>query len=518
MPDLDNQLDVRDDATEPPWPGIKDCDADYYYVSAKVSAEFRAAVKAACPFPFTETPDANFCLHLLQYLLFPTLFQQGTTRIVVPCRTLAVLDGVTWNSNYRAIDRLRLFEARTQIPLNVGPWNYQRGLARTVHPVWPPALAAARREELDRFARSHPRVYFDTAEPCGRSRRAKQERLEFMALRRQQAFLLPDDHPQRPVLDLLNSQSNIVLRKVVFRNLPLARQFVLEMPNGTSTERLSRDWAMAVLDAVSLECQMIYRAVQKTARVYTLGLTLHQLPRQARKLLLAGCTTLDLKAAQLAIAGRVWDVPLLLDRLQGTANHWQMLLEELRIEPEHKPALKTATYAILFGKSVRSRPGHGNQHEDGSGAIYDLAQDLGGDTWASAAAQRFAQHPATMALITARQKRMQRVIDEEGLTTVFGKRIQVPSEPKVRPRTSLHKAELRSALAEELQAYEQALMLPALSLIAKRRGVSVLSYLHDGLTLHFEDQSKKTATIARICKEVSKKAEQLGIPTGMEEE
>ena len=64
---------------------------DYFFQSRKVSAEFRRSVEAACPRAFTTGRDASFCVRLLQYLMFPSLFQQGTTRIAVPCRTLAVL-------------------------------------------------------------------------------------------------------------------------------------------------------------------------------------------------------------------------------------------------------------------------------------------------------------------------------------------------------------------------------------------------------------------------------------------
>ena len=86
---------------------VGDPTRDYFFQSRKVSAEFRRSVEAVCPRAFTKTRDASFCVRLLQYLMFPSLFQQGTTRIVVPCRTLAVLDGQPWTSNYRAIDRLR---------------------------------------------------------------------------------------------------------------------------------------------------------------------------------------------------------------------------------------------------------------------------------------------------------------------------------------------------------------------------------------------------------------------------
>ena len=52
-------------------------------------------------------------MRLLQYLLFPMLFLKNTTRVAVPCRTLAVLDGVQWTGNYRARERLHFFEERT---------------------------------------------------------------------------------------------------------------------------------------------------------------------------------------------------------------------------------------------------------------------------------------------------------------------------------------------------------------------------------------------------------------------
>ena len=86
---------------------VGDPTRDYFFQSRKVSAEFRRSVEAVCPRAFTTGRDASFCVRLFQYLMFPSLFQQGTTRIAVPCRTLAVLDGQPWTSNYRAIDRLR---------------------------------------------------------------------------------------------------------------------------------------------------------------------------------------------------------------------------------------------------------------------------------------------------------------------------------------------------------------------------------------------------------------------------
>ena len=73
-------------------------------------------------------------------------------------------------------------------------------------------------------------------------------------------------------------------------------------------------------------------------------------------------------------------------------------------------------------------------------------------------------------------------------------------------------------MAEELQAYEQRLMLPALQVAAARRGVTVVSYLHDGLTLNFEDTNRKSAIILAMKAGVSELARQLGVQTELEEE
>ena len=86
------------------------------------------------------------------------------------------------------------------------------------------------------------------------------------------------------------------------------------------------------------------------------------------------------------------------------------------------------------------------------------------------------------------------------------------------PRTVEYHSEMRSALVEELQAYEQRLMLPALQVAAARRGVKVVSYLHDGVTLHFEDSNRKSAIILAMKAGVSELAIQLGVQTELEEE
>ena len=86
------------------------------------------------------------------------------------------------------------------------------------------------------------------------------------------------------------------------------------------------------------------------------------------------------------------------------------------------------------------------------------------------------------------------------------------------PRTVEYHSEMRSALAEELQAYEQRLMLPALQVAAARRGVTVVSYLHDGVTLHFEDSNRASTIIAKMMVEVSEVAIGLFVQTKLEQE
>ena len=486
---------------------------DYFFQSRKVSAEFRRSVEAACPRAFTTGRDASFCVRLLQYLMFPSLFQQGTTRITVPCRTLAVLDGRPWTSNYRAIDRLHAFEDLTGIALDIGPWDYELGRARTVQPEWPEALIAARDAELALVGKQQSRVYFDSGEPYGRSKRTIREKSDFDDLRLKLISSVPENHPQRFSLELLNSQPNGALKKAIKRNLAAACQIMHEMPIATASERLSKEWAMAVLDAVSVDCGMAYRVGTKTARCFAVGMTLHLLPREIRKQLLSGFVTLDLKSAQLAIAARVWEIPELQARLEK-GNHWAMLQNELGTDAAQKPALKTATYALLFGKSHHGQ----GQKDKSSGVVHDLAVELGDTAAAWDIAERFGEHRVTQLLAEARKRRMARVAKEGGLRTVFGKEIRVPSSETVKPGTSKYHGEMRSALAEELQAYEQRLMLPALQVAAARRGVTVVSYLHDGVTLHFEDSNRESAIILAMKAGVSELAIQLGVQTELEEE
>ncbi len=168
-----------------------------------------------------------------------------------------------------------------------------------------------------------------------------------------------------------------------------------------------------------------------------------------------GEVELDLRACQLAVVSRLWNV----DRLHAfLRDHdksiWNELLSWVEVSEDRKDIIKRTVYSIIFGMSKRNMD---KQLELGTS---------GNEGIGKSSTVRFFKHP--------------------------------------------------SVLASIVQSWELRIMLAMLSVFESNRQLTVLSWLHDGCTVHLGDKTKRDRHIRQLCSAIEGEAKQHKIPTFVE--
>ena len=238
------------------------------------------------------------------------------------------------------------------------------------------------------------------------------------------AFLPPSDCHAYPLIKLLHTQSQKVIRSVFDENKDALDKAAHNMPVSTNREKDQRSCIITLIGRLMVHSQMYYKTSEKPVRVSAVDTTIHLLPREFRKIALTGCHSPDLKSAQLALAARYWEIPALTDflkdALRSDTSCWDEILTHLKLSPVGKGAIKRATYSMLFGKSLDN-------------LLSALKKELRRDEALSAkqvgeAAKGFFKHPLVAAILESRALKMKEVLSQGGLENAFGKFMSVSSQ------------------------------------------------------------------------------------------
>lgn len=250
-------------------------------------------------------------------------------------------------------------------------------------------------------------------------------------------------------------------------------------------------------------CTVRYKPSSRTSRVFAIGVTALALPRELRKLAFSGCYSLDLKSAQLAIAAKLWELPVTIEFPQNGGDIWRELCSHCQIDMNEKPIIKKTLYSCLFGMSLRNlriRLREGTPDEEGIGDSSKL----------------FFEHPITKELLEGRKEQGALVLSNGGAVDAFGREIQIPYE-KIKGSRGVS-PNVASVLAQVIQSYELNIMLQALPIIRANREIRVMAWLHDGVTLHLGNRSKRGRWIKQICNATDSFARSQGFHTWLEVE
>ena len=460
-----------------------------------VSREFRSLVLATYPVLITH-PCREIYLHLVQHILFSPFLDEETGDLVVPCELVAAAVGIgPHHGGFRAGAWLEQFSLDV-LPLTVSEYCYSDKKARTVAADIHPVIRTALDQQLHK---SGDRVFFVTGEPV--SRRARQQVEADYEQRQRMGGDAPLDHPAADLLHYLSERPQKALRNLLQRNEPLVRAGVDGLPTATPRQQRSRAWCQSMVDCPELWCGIYYRSTERSPRIFAAGASVNYLPSELRRYAFAGAVELDLRAAQLAIVSRLWDIPSLREALEAALHPpegeersiWRELADWMRVTAEDKPILKRTIYSLVFGMQRKKLI---RQLEQGN----FLAEGVG-----PKAARRFFRHPIVRDLLAARKAQLKRIKEAGGGEDAFGRWIPVTAAQK-------H----RSVLAQIVQSWELKLMLAALPIIRSEPRVVLLAWLHDGVTLHFGDKSKQARQIRKLERAVKRAAAELGFPTELE--
>lgn len=333
---------------------------------------------------------------------------------------------------------------------------------------------------------------------------------------------LPSHPEAQKVLGYVSGLSPRLFTHIVSEGWEAAWQEV-ENIEDPEKQRLAAEKLLAVRDAP--QPVMGPSKDQRTPRVFAKGSSILGLPRAVRSALTdSSCIWLDLSSSQFAIVAVQWDAPEVEPFLRSSASEagkvsiWHSLIESLGpegkqlVEERHqrpgdfeqaKDVVKQFFYALVFGAgpvALRTLTFEGVTYSGELSAALNASEDK------KALGKRLLGHPVPKALLKARKRRAQEVVDDGGAFDCFGKWIPVAG-----------KRGEYSVLAQLAQAQEMQLMLPAIDLAAKRKDkFDVAFWLHDGIAIRVKDEAAKDAIVRSVTRAVDEEAARHGIKTFLE--
>jgi hypothetical protein len=384
---------------------------------------------------------------------------------------------------------LAQFEAEVT-RLNITEYCRRDGKARTIRPEWDPEVLAARGRSIrrDLTGPAPERVDLIEGTRIGARRRAAQLQAYEAGLREE--LRIEPRHEAYPLCRILNETSPDTRERLYRANWQEALAWYERMPPG-----IARDGTERVLATIDERRPMIYDAVEKSKRLYVRGPNIHQLPREIRKLLHRGkgTATLDLACSQLAIGSKVWAITPIYDLLATGRSFWRELLEAVGLDDRYKPTVKPATFGALYGQ--------------GEVRMYEqLTKPKGGELpLEPEKAERIMAHPLIQVILAQRKAIYAEIAAAGGMADAFGNWIGLR---RGRPP--------HAVAAQALQSIELSLMREVVSVVEQAGDLSVVSFLHDGVTVSCSHRDKLSRRANQLVEAVSRKAIALDIPTRLE--
>jgi hypothetical protein len=507
-----------------------------------VSPGFRELVLTTYPALAGESRKPWAYRRIMEYCLFQPYRKRGERlELRFDHETVALLVGVTPGTHGQAaMNWIADFSADV---LDLRPTGYvAKERVRTIAPEIHPLVLAARDGELARVRDGASElVCFLDGNPVSLEDHRQMARTYKLAV----LSTLPEppsDHPALELVTYLNRQPSDLLESLLAAKWQTLIRMRDELPEGPKRDSVTR-----VLAEIADSCPMIYATKKKTRRVYASRTTIHQLPKDFRKAALEGCVSLDLRSAQLAIIGEMWQVDSLQEFLAAGREFWSEMFDYLSLQPseENKKMLKPAIYSTAFGRDdqhIAAQLAYGEEDVDIEKSITSKRKkrkwaknptELEAEIWCSeyqrqerrnrieakvaqgqrdeglglAMAQRFMSHHLVRDLLNARNRTKKRIQAERGSLDAFGDWVAMSDEQDV-----------KSVMAAEAQSWELRLMLAVLPVLKADPDIRLLSWLHDGISVMVPPGEEGERKIRRLQDAVDAEAKSLNFYTALERE
>lgn len=250
----------------------------------------------------------------------------------------------------------------------------------------------------------------------------------------------------------------------------------------------TRDSALRVLGSIFSVAQPFYQPAAHSVRVFGIGDTLLGLPREVRAVLTQDWHTLDLRASQLAITARLWNVESVQEMLRTGTNLWQVLLASMDIpagmeNTVKNNVLKHLVYGLLYGASKATLLE--NLQQDSAAFNLVLSPDI-------------LKHPVLQEMMVARNHQLRLIRDAGGALDAYGNWLPMKGNP-------------RSILAQVAQSHELYILEPVLELAETSHDVRITTWLHDGVTINLRRREEEY--IKRAVETVQERCNAIGVYT-----
>jgi hypothetical protein len=421
-------------------------------------------------------------------------------KLVLPYRTVAALVGQHPKAHgFAAKDWIERF-SKAVFPLNPVDYWYSSGQARVIRPEIDPELVQ-RMLERAKNPTNGTHVWINTGTPV--SVRTYRERFQNKVTPEEKwARLLkvvPSYHPARPLLEYLSKKSQKRLMMLVRENWPRTEAAIEALPESTPDECSTKNWARRLAISLYENWQIYYTISERSPRIFPVGESLLYLPRDIRKIALTGGVECDLRAAQLAVAAKVWELPITAELLRSKKSIWDELAAAAGLPViECKAILKKTLYSVIFGMTqtnLRRKLEHGT---DGLAGIGRKATN------------RVFRHPVMKELIAARKQKHDESKTKKCVCDAWGNTVYMgPGTPF---RT------VRSLWAYAIQSFELKVLLALLPILTKNSQIYLIAWQHDGVTLQFGNRSKSERERNQIRAAVNRTCGDLDISSELEME
>ena len=427
------------------------------------------------------------------------LYPEGAERtLVLPFRTVAALVGTKPSARGFAAKRWISQFSKAVFSLNPVEYWYSSGQARVIRPEIDPKLAA-RMLDREENPRHGTHVWLDTGTPV--SARTYDERFRSKVTDEDKWIWLlqvvPPHHSARPLLDYLRKQPQNRLTTLVRENWPRTKAAIEALPESTQEERNTKSHSRRIAVLTYENWSIFYTVSERSPRIFPAGESILYLPREIRKIALAGTVECDLRAAQLAIAAKVWGLPVTEELLRSGKSIWEELAAAARLPVKScKPLLKRTLYSVIFGMAKTNLR---RKLELGTDGLVGIGR---------VATNRVFRHPVMKELIAMRAVKHREAKESKQLHDAWGRIVQMGPDTSFRT--------VRSLWAYVIQSLELKVLLSILPILKKNRQVYLLAWQHDGVSLYFGNASKKEREKDQIRRAVNAVCGDLDTPTELE--
>ncbi|WP_148234879.1 hypothetical protein [Deinococcus maricopensis] len=451
----------------------------------------------------------------LDYLLFSRFLDEDTNYRVCPEHLLAdmedlshKLDGKSRNYN-RATIFPKEFEEATGLHLLSQGYRFKDGRASAyeIEIIPEPLKNALQLELLHPPTDKSQGVYLERGKPLSLSERQDKKRT---FIERKENYMSRTDVP-RPDVFYLNasSRTSTFLNRQHNARQKAAESAIEALPIYDADGKAKRGYVSQMLSYLPDTFEPFYEAKGDTHRIYTNGTSLQNLPSTVRKAILAPSKNYDLKAAQLAIMAKHWEVSELQALLEN-GEVWNTLCLSLGVPIGEKGKIKRLVYSTAFGMSP-----------DNLAILYGQALgQLNSDATKNRPDEKARAHYLNLlesnkylgALLQGRKRAAKRISSTKTARDADGKE----HKPRDFSKSMVGGGKYRSMLAFEMQSREKWLMQPVIDFAQENEGKMLITlWLHDGVYIHFFKDDRSGKLEKEMIRRVNARAEEAGYATSL---